>query len=136
MSTSFFQIEEQWSFRILRMRSQDGTNRLTRCRVLALTAEINRLAHQPLPLALTGNDRFFSAGEELGEIGALEPTAYEFSKMGQALMREVECFPARYTRRFQDIAWAEGLIWLWLWLVVIALPLPRPCLDMVARRLS
>jgi enoyl-CoA hydratase len=95
MSTSFFQIEEQSSFRVLRMRSEDGTNRLTRRRVLALTAEIERLAHEPLPLVITGNDRFFSAGAELGEIGALDgPTAYEFSKMGQALMLEIEGFPA------------------------------------------
>ena len=95
MSTSFFQIGEQRSFRILRMRSEDGTNRLTRCRVLALTAEIERLAHEPLPLVITGNDRFFSAGAELGEIAALDgPSAYEFSKMGQALMSEIECFPA------------------------------------------
>jgi enoyl-CoA hydratase len=95
MSTSFFQIEEQSSFRVLRMRSEDGTNRLTRRRVPALAAEIERLAHEPLPLVITGNDRFFSAGAELGEIGALDgPTAYEFSKMGQAPMSEIECFPA------------------------------------------
>ena len=95
MSAFFFQIEEQWSFRVLRMRSLDGTNRLTRCRVLALAAEIKRLAYQPLPLIITGNDRFFSAGAELGEIGALDgPAAYEFSKMGQTLMSELECFPA------------------------------------------
>lgn len=94
MSTSFFQIEERRSFRILRMRSEDGTNRLTRCRVLALTGEIERLAQAPLPLVITGNDRFFSAGAELGEIGALDgPRAYEFSKMGQALMAQIECFP-------------------------------------------
>jgi enoyl-CoA hydratase len=94
MSTSFFQIEEQWSFRVLRMRSPDGTNRLTRCRVLALTVEIRRLAQEPLPLVITGNDRFFSAGAELAEIGALDgPAAYEFSKMGQTLMSEIGCFP-------------------------------------------
>jgi enoyl-CoA hydratase len=63
--------------------------------VLALTREIERLAQAPLPLVITGNDRFFSAGAELGEIGALDgPTAYEFSKMGQALMAKIECFPA------------------------------------------
>jgi enoyl-CoA hydratase len=95
MSTCFFQIEKQWPFRILRMRSEDGTNRLTRHRVLALTAEIERLARQPLPLIITGNDRFFSAGAELGEIAALDgPAGCEFSKMGQALMWEIESFPA------------------------------------------
>jgi enoyl-CoA hydratase/carnithine racemase len=81
MSTSFFQIEEQWSFRVLRMRSQDGTNRLTRRRVLALTAEIKRLTHEPLPLVITGNDRFFSAGAELGEIGrSTDPRHMNFRK--------------------------------------------------------
>jgi enoyl-CoA hydratase len=95
MSICFSQIEERRSFRILRMSSEDGTNRLTRSRVLALTREIERLAQAPLPLVITGNDRFFSAGAELGEIGALDgPTAYEFSKMGQALMAKIECFPA------------------------------------------
>jgi enoyl-CoA hydratase len=95
MATSFFQIEEQSGFRILRMRCEDGTNRLTACRVLALTEAIERLAHQPQALVITGNDRFFSAGAELGEIAALDgPGAYQFSKMGQALMSAIECFPA------------------------------------------
>jgi enoyl-CoA hydratase len=122
MSTSFFQIEEQSSFRVLRMRSPDGTNRLTRCRVLALAAEIERLAHQPLPLIITGNDRFFSAGA-VGEIGALDgPAAYEFSKMGQTLMSELECFPAPVYAAISGYCLGEDLIWLWL--VVIASPLP------------
>jgi len=110
MSTSFFQIGEQRSFRILRMRSEDGTNRLTRCRVLALTAEIERLAHEPLPLVITGNDRFFSAGAELGEIAALDgPSAYEFSKMGQALMSEIECFPAAVYAAISGYCMGGGL---------------------------
>jgi enoyl-CoA hydratase len=95
MATSFFQIEEQSGFRILRMRSEEGTNRLTACRVLALTEAVEQLALQPQALVITGNDRFFSAGAELGEIGALDgPGAYQFSKMGQALMSAIECFPA------------------------------------------
>jgi hypothetical protein len=95
MSTSFVQIEEQSSFRVLSMRSEDGTNWLTRRRVLALTAEIERLAHEPLPLVITRNDRCFSAGAELGDIGAIDgPRAHEFSKMGQVLMLEIEGFPA------------------------------------------
>ena len=44
---------------------------------------------------ITGNAKFFSAGAELEEIAALDgPSAYEFSKMGQALMLAVEQFPA------------------------------------------
>jgi enoyl-CoA hydratase/carnithine racemase len=44
---------------------------------------------------ITGNERFFSAGAELREIASLNgPAAYEFSKMGQALMRALEEFPS------------------------------------------
>jgi len=85
-------------------------NRLTRCRVLALTAEIRRLAQEPLPLVITGNDRFFSAGAELGEIGALDgPAAYEFSKMGQTLMSEIECFPVAVYAAISGYCMGGGL---------------------------
>ena len=48
-----------------------------------------------MPLIITGNDQFFSAGADLEEISVLDgPSAYEFSKMGQELMRAVEEFPA------------------------------------------
>jgi enoyl-CoA hydratase/carnithine racemase len=44
---------------------------------------------------VTGNARFFSAGAELEEIAALDgPSAYEFSKLGQTLMRALYEFPA------------------------------------------
>lgn len=80
---------------MLHMESDDGTNRLSREFVLSLTAGLERLSQDPLPLVLAGNDRFFSAGAELGEIAALNgPSAYEFSKMGQALMNAVDHFPA------------------------------------------
>src|SRR6201997_3827446 len=46
-------------------------------------------------LVIAGNARFFSAGADLAEISALDgPSAYEFSKMGQALMAAVADFPA------------------------------------------
>jgi enoyl-CoA hydratase len=80
---------------LLRLVSPDGTNRLTRACVLALTQEIERLAREPRPLVITGNHRFFSAGAELEEIVALSgPAAYEFSRMGQALMDAIDGFPA------------------------------------------
>jgi hypothetical protein len=42
-----------------------------------------------------GNTGFFSVGAELQEISALDaPSAYEFSKMGQALMSAIDQFPA------------------------------------------
>ena len=88
-----FHVEQLSTVTLLRLISSDGTNRLTRERVLALTSAIEQL---PLrPLIITGNERFFSAGAELAEIVALTgPAAYEFSRVGQALMNAVDCFPA------------------------------------------
>jgi enoyl-CoA hydratase len=80
---------------ILRLVSPDGTNRLTRACVLALTDAVRELALAPRPLIITGNHKFFSAGAELSEIVALTgPAAYAFSHMGQALMNELASFPA------------------------------------------
>lgn len=95
MDESFCRIESLPNVSILRLCSEDGTNRLTRRCVAALTATINLLAQQALPVIITGNDRFFSAGADLNEIAALDgPTAYEFAKLGQTLMASVEDFPA------------------------------------------
>lgn len=95
MSASKFEIELLQSVRLLRLRSDDGTNRLTQECVLSLTKAIAELAAQGAPLVLAGNDRFFSAGAELEEIAALDgPRAYEFSKMGQSLMAAIADFPA------------------------------------------
>ena len=94
-STQFFHSEERGGIHLLRITSADGTNRLTRACVLALTAAVRDLALDPKPLIITGNEIFFSAGAELAEITALTgPDALEFSKMGQALMTEIERFPA------------------------------------------
>jgi enoyl-CoA hydratase len=81
---------------ILRLTSDDGTNRLTIARVLALTAAVTALADKhPARLVLTGNTHFFSAGADLREISALTgPEAFSFAKMGQALMNAVASFPA------------------------------------------
>jgi enoyl-CoA hydratase/carnithine racemase len=94
-SSAHYQLESYDRAAVLRLVSPDGTNRLTRACVLALTDAVRRLARDPRPLIITGNHKFFSAGAELSEIVALTgPTAYEFSLMGQALMNEVACFPA------------------------------------------
>ncbi len=93
--SGFFQLEARDGITILRLTSADGTNRLTRACVLALTAAVRELAAAPRPLIITGNNRFFSAGAELAEIAALTgPAAYEFSLMGQALMNFLASFPA------------------------------------------
>jgi enoyl-CoA hydratase/carnithine racemase len=95
MSGSHFQIDEYQKVRVLRLCSDDGTNRLTREFVLALTDAVTQVARETRPLIFAGNERFFSAGAELEEIAALDgTTAYEFSKMGQALMDAIDCFPA------------------------------------------
>jgi len=81
---------------VLRLKSADGTNRLTRECVQKLTHEVRGYAteQQPLPLIITGNDKFFSAGADLGEISKLGgPSAYEFSKIGQHLMVAIDQFP-------------------------------------------
>jgi enoyl-CoA hydratase/carnithine racemase len=90
----YFQIEHLDSVCILRLVSEDGTNRLSRACVLALTSIIRDLEDEVRPLVITGNQKFFSAGAEIAEIAALSgPEAYEFSQMGQDLMNTVERFP-------------------------------------------
>ena len=89
------EIENRQQACILRLRSEDGTNRLTGRTVLSLTETIRQLAADNRPLIITGNEHFFSAGADLNEIAALRgPSAYEFARMGQELMQVVESFPA------------------------------------------
>ena len=93
--TDYFHCEQSDGSVILRLVSEDGTNRLTRNRVLALTESICGLARDPRPLIIAGNAKFFSAGADLHEIAALTgPTALNFAQMGQDLMLAVEQFPA------------------------------------------
>jgi len=93
--SDFISIEDRDGITVLRLTSSDGTNRLTATRVLALTECVRNLTHSPRPLIITGNEHFFSAGAELAEIAALTgAAAYEFSKMGQALMNAIDDFPA------------------------------------------
>jgi enoyl-CoA hydratase/carnithine racemase len=95
MSATAFRIEAHEEVRIIRLLSNDGTNRLTGECVLALTDAIGELAREKWPMVIAGNERFFSAGAELKEISALDgPAAYDFSKTGQALMDAIDCFPA------------------------------------------
>ena len=90
-----FHVEQLSTVTVLRLNSNDGTNRLSRSLVLALTECIEDLARSPRPLVITGNDHFFSAGAELAEIAALTgAAAYKFAAMGQRLMNAVDRFPA------------------------------------------
>jgi len=81
---------------VLRLVSRDGTNRLTRARVSALTAAVEELASRPATrLVIAGNAHFFSAGADLREIAELQGAeAFRFARMGQRLMNAVVNFPA------------------------------------------
>jgi enoyl-CoA hydratase/carnithine racemase len=95
LTAEFFHLETHGGVRVLRLRSDDGTNRLTRACVLALTAEFRELARRSEPLIVAGSRKFFSAGADLSEIAALTGSeAREFSRIGQTLMTVVERFPA------------------------------------------
>src|SRR6185312_12827580 len=84
---------------ILRLTSADQTNKLSIACVRALLecgqmlraeAESSRIRR----LIITGNDRFFSAGADLNEIAQLTgPQAFEFSRVGQCLMQNIDTFP-------------------------------------------
>ena len=80
---------------IIRLCSEDGTNRLTRACVVSLASTVRELAHNARPLIITGNQKFFSAGADLNEIVALSgPEAFVFSKTGQMMTDAVDKFPA------------------------------------------
>jgi enoyl-CoA hydratase/carnithine racemase len=94
-SAPYFSLELAERVAVLRLRSEDETNRLTRACVGALTEAVRKLAGEGAPVVITGNSRFFSAGADLAEIAALTASeAYEFSKLGQSLMNAIESFPA------------------------------------------
>jgi len=88
-------MESIGGIRVLRLSSEDETNRLSRSCVQTLTQAFVELSKAPGPLVIAGNHRFFSAGAEILEVSALTgPEAREFSQRGQALMAAVESFPA------------------------------------------
>jgi len=91
--SSHFSVEVTGGVTLLRLQSEDGTNRLTRACVQALTEAVRDLAEDNASLVITGSSRAFSAGADLREIAALtSPDAYQFSKMGQMLMDAVASF--------------------------------------------
>lgn len=92
----FYALETHGTAIVLRLVSEDDTNRLTRGRVLALTEVVKKLAiDPPSRLIITGNPHFFSAGADLHEIAVLNgPEAFCFAQMGQRLMNTVANFPS------------------------------------------
>ena len=114
MSSLFFQIESNGPARILRLTSLDGTNRLTRACVLALTAAIDELKDelkkQLSPLIIAGNHHFFSVGADLNDIAALTgPEAYEFSALGQTLTNSIANYPAPVIAAIEGHCMGGGL---------------------------
>jgi enoyl-CoA hydratase/carnithine racemase len=95
MPLSGFRVEEQQGLRVLRLQSEDWTNRLTHECVQSLTDGFGELASAGRPLVVAGNDRFFSVGADLKEVSQLRgPNALSFAKMGQELMEIIDHFPA------------------------------------------
>ena len=95
INSLFFSLQDDFDAFLLRLHSPDGANLLTRGCVFALLETVEKISGQARPLVITGNESFFSAGADLAEIAALDaPAAYEFSRMGQALMLAVQHFPA------------------------------------------
>jgi len=112
VSSFFCHIKSDGPAHILRLTSPDGTNRLTRTRVAALTVAISEaeLKKQLRPLIIAGNRKFFSVGADLNEIAALNsPEAYEFSAMGQALMSAIASYPAPIIAAIEGHCMGGGL---------------------------
>jgi enoyl-CoA hydratase/carnithine racemase len=103
--------ELRGSAAVLRLVSDDGTNRLTRARVEAVTAAVEELAaHPPARLVIAGNARFFSAGADLNEIAALSGAeAFRFAQIGQRLMAAVAGFPTPTIAVIQGYCMGGGL---------------------------
>jgi enoyl-CoA hydratase/carnithine racemase/predicted GIY-YIG superfamily endonuclease len=105
-----FLLEGREQFFLIRLRSDDSTNRLTRQTICALAKVICELADKPKPLILTGNPRFFSAGADLREIAELNgPEAYDFAKVGQGLMHAIDHFPALVYAAIEGYCLGGGL---------------------------
>jgi len=94
LCSEYFEIGRRHAVTILRLKSEDGTNRLSQGCVRELTVAIENLSQNPKPLIITGNPKFFSAGADLNEIVALGSDAFEFARLGQRLMALVDEFPA------------------------------------------
>src|SRR5215470_10671272 len=90
-----FVVERSERCDIIRLWSEDGTNRLTRACITSLASTIGELARTPCPLIITGNRKFFSAGADLNEIATLTGAeAFAFSRAGQIMTDAVDDFPS------------------------------------------
>jgi len=96
----------------LTLVSEDGMNRLTRQRVIALDEEIRNMAScdaPVLPLIISG-ERNFSAGADLNEIRhSSGPEALEFASIGQSLMNSIASYPAPVIAAIEGHCMGGGL---------------------------
>lgn len=110
VSGPHFDLDRRDGAIVLHLRSDDSTNRLTRKRMSSLTRAVENLRAESLPLVLAGNEKFFSVGADLSEIGELSaPEAYEFSRMGQELMAALDNFPALIAAAVSGYCMGGGL---------------------------
>lgn len=110
MPQTSFQVEEYPGVSVVRLKSDDGTNRLTRTCVISLGERLHGLRREARGLVITGNSRFFSVGADLEEIAALNgPAALEFSRLGQSLMAAIEHFPAPVCAAISGYSMGGGL---------------------------
>jgi enoyl-CoA hydratase/carnithine racemase len=109
--TDFYAVGRNGDDAVLRLVSEDGTNRLSRARVIALTEAVEQLAARPpAKLIIAGNAHFFSAGADLHEIAQLCGVgAFRFAQMGQRLMNAVANFPAPTIAAIQGYCMGGGL---------------------------
>ena len=109
MAEDLYCVENRGAFRLLRLVSSDGMNRLTRARVLALTSAICGMNSDPLPLVISGGP-IFSVGADLKEITQLTgPDALLFARMGQELMSAIADFPAPVCAAINGYCMGGGL---------------------------
>lgn len=110
MSCTTIEREHKQGAGILRLQSEDATNRLTSECIRWLSEALGQQVQERQPLVITGNDRFFSAGADLNEIAALKgPSGYEFAKMGQELMQSIADFPAPVYAAIRGYCMGGGL---------------------------
>jgi enoyl-CoA hydratase len=84
---------QQGDVLLLTLESEDGYPRLDRDLLAALDNELARVARSSniVGAVITGSGHAFAAGANISEIAQLTPAgAYEFSRLGQALFREIE----------------------------------------------
>jgi enoyl-CoA hydratase/carnithine racemase len=96
----------------LTLVSEDGMNRLTRQKVVALDEEIRNMAScdaPVLPLIISG-ERNFSAGADVNEIRHQSgPAAMEFARIGQSLMTAIASYPAPVIAAIEGHCMGGGL---------------------------